>query len=275
MGLLLLAASFLPPLFGQTPAPSDIDRIRARGELLVGMTAYDSPPFQFTNRQGRFDGLDIYYAEAIAKEIGVRARYVRGAKNWDDLTAWVERGEVDLALSKYSRTLDRSARVLFTQPYIRLRLGMLVNRLQLAQTVKGRNPEDFLRRIDGRIGVIKGASGATYARQFYPAAEIVEITGWDNVVDAAMQGQVLAAFRDELEVKRIIRGRPEAMLKLQTVILKDTLDEKAIAVPPGRVQWRDWLDIFLDQRKLNLSAESLLERYPEIFAAAKQPGATP
>lgn len=275
MGLLLLAASFLPPLFGQAPAPSDIDRIRARGELLVGMTAYDSPPFQFTNRQGRFDGLDIYYAEAIAKEIGVRARYVRGAKNWDDLTSWVERGEVDLALSKYSRTLDRSARVLFTQPYIRLRLGMLVNRLQLAQTVKGRNPEDFLRRIDGRIGVIKGASGATYARQFYPAAEIVEIAGWDNVVDAAMQGQVLAAFRDELEVKRIIRGRPEAMLKLQTVILKDTLDEKAIAVPPGRVQWRDWLDIFLDQRKLNLSAESLLERYPEIFAAAKQPGATP
>src|SRR5262249_51496786 len=155
-------------------------------------------------------------------------------------------GGADVAISKLSRTLARAQMVRFTKPYATFRHAMLLNRLRLAQnTVEEALPE-LLRRLKGKVGVIEKSSYEGFLSQYFPGATAVPFKSWDEAIAAVFAGNVLAVYRDELEIQMINQSRKDASLILKTVIYKDMKDYIAMAVAWHHPNLASWLDIYLD-----------------------------
>ncbi|HUX50077.1 MAG TPA: ABC transporter substrate-binding protein [Spirochaetia bacterium] len=246
--------------------PPDIQRIKDRGAFIVAMTAEDQPPFFYRNSKGKLEGLDVDIAQAIANGLGVRLEFNRSAQSFNDLIPIVASGKADAVISKLSRTLSRAQLVSFSHPYIVFHQALILNRLELAKKAPTTDDiVDFIKNFTGKIGVIAGSSYVAYARHNFPHAIVVQYPTWDDVVNAVFNGSILAAYRDEMEIKKIIRSRPDAALKMKTVVLTDTQDDIAIAVAWQNTHLLSWINLLLDNMNLNLDADKLLDRYPDIF----------
>lgn len=123
--MLRIAAAFVtamlafasPAAAQQSPAPSRLDDIIARGTLRVGTTG-DYRPFSYLNKEtSKFEGFDIDMAEALGKALGVKVEFVQTA--WPNLMKDFEAGAFDMAMGGVSITLDRQKKGMFTIPIMR------------------------------------------------------------------------------------------------------------------------------------------------------------
>lgn len=213
---------------GRLLAP-DIARIVTRGELVVAMLGVDTPPFFYT-KNNELVGLEVDLAKSIAKELKVSLRFDRSAQTFNEVVGVVARQEADLGISKLSRTLARAQTISFTNPYLRLNHAFILNRVKFAQVARDRPLPEVIRGFKGSIGVIAKSSFADYAVKNFPNAEIRDFPSWGEVLKALEKGQVMAAYRDEFEVKRILKIDPTISLTLRTVTFKDLEDTLGIAV---------------------------------------------
>lgn len=238
---------------GRMLAP-DIARIVTRGELVVAMLGVDTPPF-FYEKNGELVGLEVDLAKAMAKELGVKVRFNRSAKTFNATVDLVAKGEADMAISKISRTLARTQIIAFTQPYLTLNHALILNRVAFAQFARDRPVTEVIRRYNGTIGVIAKSSFEDYAARYFPKAKVTSYSGWPEVLKALEKGEVMAAYRDEFEIKRILKADPTSSLTLRTVTLKDLEDTLGIAVGINDHTLLAFANEYLAQRtdKLNIN----------------------
>src|SRR5438045_144821 len=107
--LLLLIFAFQVSAFSQ----GTLDRVRKSGELRVGTDA-TYPPFE-SAEGGDFSGFDIDLANAIARELGVKARFINAS--FDGIFPALQNGTFDVVMSSVTVTPERSASMLFSDPY--------------------------------------------------------------------------------------------------------------------------------------------------------------
>ncbi|MFK8184746.1 MAG: transporter substrate-binding domain-containing protein [Phormidesmis sp.] len=245
----------------RTQSPPDIERILSQGKLVVAVLNKNNPPFFMTDEEDKLTGSDIVLAEELAEQLGVELEFNRSARTFNDVVEQVYNLEADLAISKISRTLKRAKSVSFSQPYLTMRQGLLVNRVQFAEQAKGENVAEMLRTLEGKVGVIRGSSYVGFVKQKFPKATIAEFSTWPEVVKAVTQGKVLAAYRDELEVKKIVRNNPDAALQFQTIALTDTQDPLAIVLPWDSHSLQDFVNQYLEVAHPDDTVDSLLDRY--------------
>lgn len=244
--------------------PPDIQQVLERGKLIVAVLGQDNTPFFMAN-DGQLSGLDIRLAQSLADQLGVSLEITRLAQTFDQVVDTVSGREADLAISKISRTLKRAQRVRFSQPYLKMRQGLLVNRLQMAQQTQGRSMVETIRDLQGEVGVIKGSSYVGFLNQRFPRATIVEYPTWEDVVDAVVQGDILAAYRDELEIKKVVRTKPDAALKLQTIALTDTQDSLAVVLPWTSTHLLAFVDQYLDALASQYTVDTVLDTYADYW----------
>jgi ABC-type amino acid transport substrate-binding protein len=259
-----------PPAAALAAMPPDIERILQRGQLVVAVLGQDNAPF-FVQRQGQLSGLDIQLAQALADQLGVELEVVRSPQTFDQVVDTVYAQKADLAISKISRTLKRAQRVRFSRPYLRMRQGLLVNRLQLAQQSQGRTMIETIRDLRGEVGVIQGSSYVGFLQQKFPQATIVEYPTWEEIVEAVVQGELLAAYRDELEIKKVVRTRPDAALQLQTIALTDTQDSLAAVLPWGSTHLLAFVDQYLDTLTTQYTVDTVLDEYAQYWNPVQPP----
>ncbi len=246
--------------FAQTFAP-DIARIKERGSLIVAQLPSEQSPFFFRDGANDWAGIDVELAQGIADGLGVKLAFNRDAQTFNDLVTIVARGDADIVISKLSRTSIRAQLVRYSEPYIVLRQALMINRLLLAERVAEEAIGIFVRNFTGTLGVVANSSYAVFARKNFPNAEIVEYQTWQEVVDAVFNGEILAAYRDELEIKKVIKSRPDSALSVKTVLLKDTRDPIAMALPWESGQLTTWVNLYLDSLNLNLTVDKLLSQF--------------
>ena len=245
--------------------PADIRRIVDRGQLIVSVLSRDNPPFFMANEAGELDGADVRIAREIAENLGVKLELRRTATTFNQVVDDVYMHRADLAVSKISRTLKRAKRTSFSTPYINLRQGLLVNRLQLAQQSNGASMTATIRNLKGKIGVIDGSSYSGFAKQKFPAATIVTYATWPEVIQAVTDGEILAAYRDELEVKKVVLSKPNAALNFQTISLTDTQDAIAVVAAWDSSHLLAFVNQYLETMNVNYTTDSLLAEYSDYF----------
>ncbi len=250
----------------QSPPALEFQRIIDRGKLIVAIHSKDQPPFFFVDDNNELIGFDIELAKGLAKEIGVSAEFNREAQGFNDLVDIVDRSEADMAISKLSRTLKRSKIVKYSMPYIIFRQALVVNRLELAKKAPSNDDiPPFIKDFTGKLGVIANSSYVNYAKKNFPRSTIVELPTWNDVVEAVFAGEILAGYRDELEIKKIIKARNDASLKVNSIIIKDEIDPIAIAIKRDNDQLLYWVNLYLETLNIRINADQLLDRYPQIF----------
>jgi ABC-type amino acid transport substrate-binding protein len=252
----------------KSPPPPDIARVLDRGTLVVGLFSKDRPPFFMTGADGTLSGLDVSLSRDVAARLGVAVQFDRSATSFDELCEKAARGEVDVVISKLSRTLDRQKVVAFTRPYLQLRQALIVNRIAAVRLKIEDYPLDYLKTARVKIGALAGTSFVQYAAEMFPNAEIQEFPSWGEAVRAVRAGKVIAALYDDNEVIRLVRQNPDIALYVSIYVLKDKRDAIAMAVAADSTHLRDWLNAYLETHSAEMDVYDLIRDYPEIFREA-------
>jgi ABC-type amino acid transport substrate-binding protein len=188
---------------------------------------------------------------------------------FNDVVNKVRNGEADIAVSKISRTNARALVVAFSKPYVRLRHALMFNRLNLAQKSNNQDLGDYVRNFDGTLGVIENSSFALFAKQRFPKATLMPMKSWDDVVTAALDGTVDAAYRDEFEVRRIAVDQPETAINLRTVTIADVNDSIAVVVPWNATSLLGLINQVIDDRPKEMTADEVIEMYRASLPASE------
>jgi polar amino acid transport system substrate-binding protein len=242
---------------GRLLAP-EFARIVERGELIVEVLSVDQPPF-FEERNGQLTGLDIDLAREIAAKLGVKVRFSRDANTFDGVVDLLARGNADIAVSKLSRTLPRAQEISFSTPYLRLKRALLLNRVKFAQLAHGRSVPEMIRSYDSSIGVVANSSYAAYVTTNFPKAQVRSYPTWEAVLKALNDGEITAAYRDEFEVKRVLKIDPTASLRLRVVTLQDLEDTLAIGVNVSAPALLAFINQFLAERSTKFDVSTVLQ----------------
>ena len=251
------------PAQAQGPQP-DLAGVLARKELRVALPSYDVPPF-FHVRDGVLQGMDIELAKNLAAELGVRLVFDRRAKTFNAVVDIVAAREADVAICKLSRTLLRARVVQFSRPYLVLKHALVVNRVRFAELARGRDAADVIRDLKAPIGVIGGTAYVDFAQRYFPGATLNEFDNWDDLIAALRAGRIVAGYRDEVEIKKLIRDDPSVSLTLRTVTLNDLVDTIGMALPLSSPHFTAFLDMYIAEKAGTKGAKDVLARYEKIM----------
>jgi len=240
-----------------SPLAPDIGRIKQRGELVIAMLATDTPPF-FYERNGELVGLEVDLAKSIAQALNVQVRFNRDAKSFNEVVELVAQRKADLGISKLSRTLTRAQMVHFSQPYLTLNHALVINRVAFARLASNMRIEDAIRQYSGSLGVISRSSFSDFSKSNFPKAKVTQYPNWKEVLKAVNTGEVMAAYRDEFEIKRLLKEAPSAALTLRTVTLKDLEDTLGIAVSVNDLTLLAFVNQMLSQQRDKLDIQKVL-----------------
>ncbi len=248
---------------------NEIQEIIKGGKLVVAMYSKDAPPFYYVNKNNQLVGLDVTLIKGFAELLGVQVEFDRSSKFLNDTVDMVENHKADLAITKLSMTFKRATRVLFTEPYVNLHQSLLINRLALLKQLNGRSQEETIQQLSGKIGVVAKSSYIEYARHF-KNMEIVGYPTWSDAINAVYEGKITAAFRDDVEIKMILRDQPEKALTLLSVVLKDANDPKGIAVAMDHNKLKNLLNFYLRSININITADKVVNDYADLIKQIEQ-----
>ena len=242
------------------PLPTDIAAIKKKNVLIIAMTKKDVPPF-FSGEGEDIRGLDVEIARRIGVMIGVPVQFRRDAESFAEVVEQVRDGRADLAVSKLSITGPRLLTVRFSDPYIKLKQAMIINRLWLSQNSQGREVHEVLRTFNGKISFIKNSSYDTFARANFPKAVYTPEESWDTIINNVTSGAIAAGYRDEFEIKKISFEKPEAAITTKTVTISDSIDNIAVAVNPNSPQLLSIVNYVIRNEYSNIDTKKLMDRY--------------
>jgi polar amino acid transport system substrate-binding protein len=108
--LLVLGCGGEPPAWG-------LARVKKSGVLYWGADIQGGEPYLFEDPKhpGTITGFEVEIANALARELGVRAEFVQN--DWSTLVPSLERGSFDVILNGLEVTPARKRRIAFSQPY--------------------------------------------------------------------------------------------------------------------------------------------------------------
>lgn len=114
---LWLATAAAVTLAASGASARDLADVKARGELRWGGDLQGGEPFVFEDEKqpGKLQGFEVEIAEALARELGVRAKFMQN--DWSNLVPALERGDFDVVLNGLEETPERHARIRLSAPY--------------------------------------------------------------------------------------------------------------------------------------------------------------
>jgi len=242
------------------PLPPDIAAIKKKNVLVVAMTKKDVPPF-FSGEGENIHGLDVEIAQRIGVLLGVPVEFRRDAESFAEVVEQVRTGAADVAVSKLSITGPRLLTVRFSEPYIKLKQAMIINRLWLSQNSQGKEVYEVIRTFNGKISFIRNSSYDTFARANFPKAIFLPEDSWDTIINNVTSGAIAAGYRDEFEIKKISFEKPNAAITTKTVTISDSIDNIAVAVNINSSQLLSVVNYVIKNEYGNIDTKKLMDRY--------------
>jgi polar amino acid transport system substrate-binding protein len=165
IAMVMLGLTTMLSSCGQTEKKSAIDRIKESGELVVATSGHQFP-FSFKDKDGVLKGIDIEFANVLAKEMGVKIKFVE--EDLSSIISYVASDKADIAISSLTVTDERSKLVLFSDPYFVTGKGVLSKIEEVQEAVEGSKDEDLY-----KIAVVDNSSSLEYAKKHYPKAHLM------------------------------------------------------------------------------------------------------
>ncbi|MCR5510162.1 MAG: transporter substrate-binding domain-containing protein, partial [Lachnospiraceae bacterium] len=91
-----------------------LDEIKESGTVNIGVFS-DKNPFGYVDENGTYQGYDVYFAERIGQDLGVKINYV--STEAASRVEYLETGKVDIVLANFTVTEERAQKVDFALPY--------------------------------------------------------------------------------------------------------------------------------------------------------------
>lgn len=236
-----------------SPSPA-VDRIRTRGELVVG-TVGSMPPLNMTTRDGKVIGLDVDLANLIAAGMGVKLRLE--TMPFADLLPALKGGKVDLVIASMTITPSRNLESAFVGPYF-VSGKSLVTTKEIASSVK--SAED-LNSAEMTLAALEGSTSAYFVEKLLPRARLVKTPDYDAAVRLLLGAEVNALVADHPICQvTAYRYRDKGLVALKNQL---TYEPLGIALPPGDSLFLNFLQNLLFRLEASGDLDKMRKRWFE------------
>mgnify|MGYP003598777730 FL=1 len=193
--------------------------IKQSGKLIIGVFS-DKAPFGYIDKDGNYQGYDVYFAERLAKDLGVKAEYI--SLEPANRVEYAKTGKVDIVLANFTVTKERAEQVDFALPYMKVALGVV--------SPAKANITSIDQLKDKLLIVAKGTTAETYFDKHHPEIKLLKFDQYTETFNALLDGRGAAFSTDNTEVLAWAMKNPD--FKVGITSLGD-LDTIAPAVQKG------------------------------------------
>ena len=206
-----------------------LDEIKASGEINIGVFS-DKNPFGYVDENGDYQGYDVYFAERIGQDLGVKINYI--STEAANRVEYLETGKADIILANFTVTAERAEKVDFALPYMNVALGVVSPDSRVITDLNEVTPDD-------EIIVISGTPAETYFIANHPEIKLQKYDTYANAKNALENGAGIAWANDNTEVIAFALQNPGYTVGIPSLGGQDTI---APAVSKGNSSLLDWLN---------------------------------
>jgi ABC-type amino acid transport substrate-binding protein len=129
----------------------------------------------------------------------------------------------------------------------------------IARAAAGRAPAAALQKFNGRLGVIAGSAYVDFARRNFPDATVVEAKSWDTAIESLLGGQVDALYRDEFEIRRVLKNKPALNVQFGSAVIVDQNALLSIAICDSCSKLQEFINYHIGVTRGEFTLERLLK----------------
>lgn len=167
-----------------------LDEIKDSGEINIGVFS-DKNPFGYVDDNGDYQGYDVYFAERLGKDLGVKINYV--STEAANRVEYLETGKVDVILANFTVTDERAEKVDFALPYMNVALGVVSHEDNVIKSLDEIGADD-------QVIVISGTTAETYLEKNKPDIKLQKFDTYAAAKTAFENGTGVAWANDNTEV---------------------------------------------------------------------------
>ncbi|MCR5108506.1 MAG: transporter substrate-binding domain-containing protein [Lachnospiraceae bacterium] len=206
-----------------------LDQIKESGTVNIGVFS-DKNPFGYVDENGEYQGYDIYFAERIGKDLGVKINYV--STEAASRVEYLETGKVDIILANFTVTEERAEKVDFALPYMNVALGVVSHEDRVIEDISQITEDD-------QVIVISGTTAETYFEKNYPDIKLQKFDTYASAKTSFENGTGVAWANDNTEVIAYSLENEGYFVGIPSLGSQDTI---APAVSKGNSTLLDWLN---------------------------------
>ncbi len=206
-----------------------LDEIKESGTINIGVFS-DKNPFGYVDENGEYQGYDIYFANRIGEDLGVKVNFV--STEAANRIEYLQTGKVDIILANFTVTDERKEEVDFALPYMNVALGVVSRNDNVIESLDNWNP-------DASIIVISGTTAETYLIENYPDIPLQKFDSYATAKEAFENGTSVAWANDNTEVIAFSLQNDGYTVGIPSLGSADTI---APAVTKGNTTLLDWIN---------------------------------
>ena len=206
-----------------------VDEIKASGTINIGVFS-DKSPFGYVDENGQYQGYDVYFANRIGQDLGVKINYV--STEAANRIEYLQTGKVDIILANFTVTPERAREVDFASPYMNVALGVVSPDSAVITSLEDIGPED-------QVIVISGTTAETYLEKNDPNIRLQKYDAYAEAKTAFENGNGVAWANDNTEVIAFAIENPGYTVGIPSLGSADTI---APAVTKGNESLLNWLN---------------------------------
>ena len=206
-----------------------LDEIKDSGEINIGVFS-DKSPFGYVDENGDYQGYDVYFANRIGEDLGVKVNFV--STEAASRIEYLQTGKVDIILANFTVTDERAEEVDFALPYMSVSLGVISPKDAEVDSLDDWDP-------DQQMIVISGTTAETYMVENYPDIPLQKYDTYANAKNALENGNGAAWVNDNTEVIAYAAANPDFVVGILKLGDQDTI---APAVTRGNDTLLDWIN---------------------------------
>jgi polar amino acid transport system substrate-binding protein len=163
-----------------------LNAVIKKGELTVGTFDF-FPPWGFRDAQNNIVGMDVDIANELAKELKVKLTLVPVPTTQDRINFLLS-GKIDIAISNFTATLERSKAITFSDPYVIDGIGAIFRKEAKIKAWGDLNGK--------KVAVTTGSTGEILLKEKAPKATILGFDQASTALLAVQQGKADAQIED-------------------------------------------------------------------------------
>lgn len=235
-----------------------LQEIKDSGEVVIGVFS-DKKPFGYVDENGEYQGYDVYFGNRIGEDLGVKVKYVpvEAASRVEYLLS----AKVDIILANFTVTEDRSKKVDFALPYMKVALGIVSPDSALITDAEQLNGKTLI--------VSKGTTAETYFAENYPDVKLLKFDQYSEAYNALLDGRGDALSTDNTEVLAWAIENAGYSVGVDSLGNQDTI---AAAVQKGNTELLNWIN---DEIRSLADEQFFHKAYEETLAPVYGDAANP
>lgn len=225
---LLAGSSYLKPA---TTAHADsnastVSAIKKRGTLRVAVFG-DLPPYGWVNKDGKRVGYDVELARRMAKDLGVKPKFVQ--VNANNRVDTLNSNKADIVLANFTVTPDRKKVVDFANPYMKVSVGVVSPKKKAITKVS---------QLKGKkVIVTKGTTAENYFTSKQPGVQLLKFDSKTQQFNALKNNRAAALADDNSYLYAWVKNNPKYTVGIKSIGPKQYI---APAVKKGNKSLLNW-----------------------------------